>query len=100
VRIWHEDFGHFAADPNAMLERLQHLVPLVGREEFEAWKALADGRRIDALFERIMANHYDPAYARTSKRNYGRRPVIPVPLPDLAAGTLASAAAALASGSP
>jgi len=100
VRVWNEDFGHFAADPNAMLERLQHLVPLVGRDEFEAWKALADARLVDLLFERIMVNHYDPAYARTSKRNYGRQPATPLPLPDLDPGSLATAAAALASGNP
>jgi tRNA 2-selenouridine synthase len=96
VRIWHEDFGHFASDPGAMLERLQHLVPLVGRDEFDAWQDLADARRIDELFERIMANHYDPAYARTAKRNYRRQPMVPIALEDLAPQTLAEVARTLA----
>ena len=96
VRVWREDFGHFAADPEAMLARLVYLVPLIGRETFEQWQALAAEGRIDALFERVMVDHYDPAYGRTMRRNYGDRPHAPVLLSDLGPDALGVVAAELA----
>ena len=92
VRVWREDFDHFAKDPGAMLDRLVHLVPLIGRETYEHWLRLAAGQRIDDLFERVMVDHYDPAYARTQRRNYGERAFIELDLPDLGAPALAEVA--------
>jgi tRNA 2-selenouridine synthase len=46
------------------------LKPLVGSEEFNAWKALLDNQKMPELFERLMANHYDPAYRRSTLRHY------------------------------
>lgn len=73
VRLWREDYRHFEEDPQELLAKLEHLVPLVGHQEFEQWKALADQHQMPALFERLMLNHYDPAYARSLRRNYGER---------------------------
>ena len=36
VALWREDYSHFERDPNAMVERLRYLRPLVGGEEFAA----------------------------------------------------------------
>ena len=96
VRVWREDFAHFASDPGAMLERLVYLVPLIGREIYEQWQALARAGEIDALFERVMVDHYDPAYGRTQRRNYGERVFIDLPLSDLGAAALADVARQLA----
>ena len=96
VRVWREDFSHFAADPTAMLARLVYLVPLIGREVFEQWQTLAAEGRIDALFERVMVDHYDPAYGRTMRRNYGDRAHTPLRLPDLGPEALRLVAADLA----
>lgn len=96
VRVWREDFSHFAADPEAMLARLVYLVPLTGREVFEQWQALAAAGRIDDLFERVMVDHYDPAYGRSMRRNYGDRPHTPLALPDLGAEALRAVAIDLA----
>lgn len=96
VRVWREDFGHFAADPESMLARLVYLVPLIGRETFERWQALAAAGRVDELFERVMVDHYDPAYGRTMRRNYGERAHAPLPLPDLGADALQAVARQLA----
>ena len=79
-----------------MLDRLVHLVPLIGRETYEHWLRLAAGQRIDDLFERVMVDHYDPAYARTQRRNYGERAFIELDLPDLGAPALAEVARRLA----
>lgn len=70
VLLWREDYRHFEEDPQGLLEKLAYLRPLVGGEEFEAWKALADQRAMPDLFERLMRNHYDPAYRRSILRNY------------------------------
>lgn len=70
VTLWREDYGHFERDLDAMMERLRHLRPLVGGEEFALWERLASERRAPELFERLMEAHYDPAYARSIGKNY------------------------------
>ena len=70
VKLWREDYSHFEADLDAMMERLRHLRPLVGGEEFAVWERLAKERRAPELFERLMTAHYDPAYARSIGKNY------------------------------
>ena len=70
VMLWRQDYRHFEEDPMAMLERLRFLRPLIGGEEFGEWEALANEGRMPELFERLMRNHYDPAYRRSVLRNY------------------------------
>lgn len=98
VRVWREDFPHFAVEPQRMLDRLVHLVPLIGRETFNQWQALASAGRIDELFERVMVDHYDPAYARTARRHFGERSLQALDLPDLGEAALAEVARRLAAG--
>ncbi|MEK9816894.1 MAG: tRNA 2-selenouridine(34) synthase MnmH, partial [Limnobacter sp.] len=43
---------------------------LVGGKEFEEWEQLAAERKMPELFERLMRNHYDPAYRRSILREY------------------------------
>ena len=71
VRLWREDYPHFAADPVSMVDKLAPLKPLVGGQELAAWAALAKEGRADELFERLMVTHYDPCYARSTTREYG-----------------------------
>jgi tRNA 2-selenouridine synthase len=96
VRLWQEDFGHFRTDPESLLRCLQHLIPLVGREEFDAWRSLGQAGRVDELFERLMVKHYDPAYARTHAKHFGNVEMRPVVLPDLNSATLEELARQLA----
>lgn len=96
VRLWHEDYAHFVADPVGMVEQLRPLRPLVGGEVYERWLALAAAGRTDELFERVMAEHYDPAYSRSTRRLFrhehgGER----IALPSLAPEALAALAAEL-----
>jgi tRNA 2-selenouridine synthase len=70
VRLWREDYGHFEADPDALIAKLRHLRPLIGGEEFAHWERLAAERRMPELFQRLMEAHYDPAYARSIGRNF------------------------------
>lgn len=68
VRIWREDFPHFALDPVAMVDKLEPLKPLVGGDELALWRQLAQAGCVDQLFERVMVHHYDPCYARSTRR--------------------------------
>ena len=71
VRLWREDYPHFAADPVGMVEKLVPLKPLVGGEVLDSWQALAASGEVDDLFESVMLRHYDPCYTRSTRRNYG-----------------------------
>ena len=70
VQLWREDYGHFERDPDALIERLRRLRPLVGGEEFTHWESLAKERRMPELFRRLMEGYYDPAYAHSMRKNY------------------------------
>ena len=70
VTLWREDYRHFEENPKNLIEQLEHLKPLVGSDEFETWQELADNQKISELFERLMTNHYDPAYTRSTLRHY------------------------------
>jgi tRNA 2-selenouridine synthase len=70
VKLWREDYRHFEEDPDGLMDRLRHLRPLIGGEEFALWQKLADERRMPELFQRLMEAHYDPAYARSMPKNF------------------------------
>ncbi|MET0382106.1 MAG: tRNA 2-selenouridine(34) synthase MnmH, partial [Burkholderiaceae bacterium] len=96
VRLWREDYAHFAADPVSMVAKLAPLKPLVGGQELAWWRTLADENRTDELFERVMTAHYDPCYARSTTREYGPGEAADrLPIESLAAQALAAAARAL-----
>lgn len=71
VKLWAEDYPHFCTDPQAMVDKLKPLIPLVGKVEYETWQSLAAQGQTAELFERIMLKHYDPCYSRSMLRNYG-----------------------------
>ena len=73
VRLWREDYPHFAVDLVAMVRKLEPLKPLVGNEVLSNWNSLAATGQIDTLFESVMTQHYDPCYTRSTRRNYGVR---------------------------
>src|SRR5882672_2985693 len=70
VALWREDYGHFERDLDGMMDRLRHLRPLVGGDEFSRWQSLATERRAPELFQRLMEAHYDPAYAHSIRKNF------------------------------
>ena len=54
-----------------MVRKLEPLKPLVGKEALAHWLSLANEGRVDELFESVMTRHYDPCYARSTRRNFG-----------------------------
>jgi tRNA 2-selenouridine synthase len=73
VKLWREDYPHFAADPVGMVNKLEPLKPLVGKETLAEWALLAASGRVDELFESVMVRHYDPCYVRSTRHNYGEQ---------------------------
>jgi tRNA 2-selenouridine synthase len=70
VLLWREDYHHFEERPLDMLKQLAFLRQMVGGEEFSIWETLAKEKKMPELFERLMKVHYDPAYRRSTLRNY------------------------------
>lgn len=66
------EYRHFVDDPALLFERLERLAPLHGQRQVDAWKALAGAGRWEAFVESMLAQHYDPAYEHSMKRNYLR----------------------------
>jgi tRNA 2-selenouridine synthase len=97
VRLWREDYAHFVTDPVGMVEKLAPLKPLIGGEELARWRSLAAVGQIDELFERVMTMHYDPCYARSTRKSYKTADSRPfVELPSLSPEKLATVASDLA----
>lgn len=71
VAMWREDYPHLVADPVAMVEMLQPLKPMVGKEALDRWTQLAAVGRVDELFESVMEDHYDRCYERSTRRHFG-----------------------------
>jgi tRNA 2-selenouridine synthase len=72
VRFLIAEYRHFLADPAALKAQLDCLVALHGREVIGRWRAAADRGDWEALVADLLENHYDPAYRRSTHRNYTR----------------------------
>ena len=62
-----EEYQHFLEDREALHAQLGCLVALHGRERIAEWKAIGDWRE---LVRRLLVEHYDPAYRRSSHKNF------------------------------
>ena len=87
-------YADVTADPAALAERIDALLPLQGNAAVGRWHAMAAARDHEALAAELMERHYDPRYAKGQMRA-GAEPVATVDLagPDDAA--IAAAAARL-----
>lgn len=70
VRLLRGEYAHFEADMPSLLRQLDCLVSLHGHERVSSWKALATARDWDQMVERLLEEHYDPAYSRSITRNF------------------------------
>ncbi|SDD09826.1 tRNA 2-selenouridine(34) synthase MnmH [Paraburkholderia lycopersici] len=70
VALLLEEYGHLLADRAYFREQLVKLTPLHGRERIENWCGLLDADRRAELSEALIAEHYDPAYTRSTRRHY------------------------------
>ncbi|MGA8005469.1 MAG: tRNA 2-selenouridine(34) synthase MnmH, partial [Burkholderiales bacterium] len=74
VGLLMDEYRHFFADRAALDAQLDCLVGLHGRERVGEWKALAARGAWPELVARLLAEHYDPAYRRSSLHNFARLP--------------------------
>jgi tRNA 2-selenouridine synthase len=70
VELLKDEYAHFLERPDLLGTQLDCLVTLHGRERIAAWKGLADSGAWDELVQRLLTEHYDPAYLRGMGRNY------------------------------
>ena len=83
-------YGPTAGSPDRVVQTLEKLVPLQGREKVAAWRALACAGDMVALAEALMSEHYDPRYEKMRARHAGGAET--VRMARLDAGGLAAAA--------
>jgi tRNA 2-selenouridine synthase len=70
VTLLLEEYRHFVEDPAVLEAQLDCLVGLHGRERIARWKALAARGGWREFVRALLAEHYDPAYRRSSLRNF------------------------------
>ena len=90
-------YKHFeTTDVPRLVDKLQKLIPKVGRKKVEEWEAWIAEERWDEFVEDILINHYDTAYAQAAQRS-GRDDEAAefLMLPDTEDATYANAAAEL-----
>jgi tRNA 2-selenouridine synthase len=70
VELLLEEYRHFLEDRAALEAQLDCLVALHGKEKIGAWKDLARRGAWREFVALLLAEHYDPAYRRSSSRNF------------------------------
>jgi tRNA 2-selenouridine synthase len=74
VTLLLEEYRHFVANPALLDAQLDCLGGLHGREKIAAWKALAARGAWREFVAALLREHYDPAYRRSSQRNFTQLP--------------------------
>jgi tRNA 2-selenouridine synthase len=75
-------YGDVVADRQALEAALARLPVHPGRQRLEDWRGLADAGDFEALAQALIELHYDPAYARSSRKD-ARRVLGQVTMPGL-----------------
>ena len=70
VALLLDEYGHFVAGRAALDAQLDCLAALHGKEKIAQWKALAAAGDWREFVARLLVEHYDPAYRRSSMRNF------------------------------
>jgi tRNA 2-selenouridine synthase len=70
VSLLLDEYRHFLEARKTLEAQLDCLVALHGREKIAQWKTLAARGEWREFVARILLEHYDPAYRRSSHRNF------------------------------
>lgn len=73
VTLLMDDYAHFLKNSALLAERLSHLTELHGHKVIGEWQNMAEKGDWTALVEQLLANHYDPAYRRSTENNFRQR---------------------------
>jgi tRNA 2-selenouridine synthase len=77
VTLLLQEYEFFLENRKKLYEQLDCLVSLHGRDKVEKWKALAESGAWREFVARLLVEHYDPAYQRSSHKNFTRLPEAP-----------------------
>jgi tRNA 2-selenouridine synthase len=72
VSLLLDEYRHFLEDRKSLEAQLDCLVALHGRAKIAEWKSLAARGAWREFVARLLVEHYDPAYRRSSLRNFAR----------------------------
>ena len=70
VALLLEDYAFFAQDAELFCNRLQTLVPTLGKALIEEWQSMVNTGHTAQVVEDLLIKHYDPTYARSVARNF------------------------------
>jgi tRNA 2-selenouridine synthase len=70
VQLLKEEYAHFIADPQSLLEKVACLKELHSKERLAHWNTLAHAGRWDEFVLDMLVSHYDPAYHRSTLKHY------------------------------
>jgi len=70
VTLLLDEYRHFLADRAALEAQLDCLTALHGKERIARWKTLAAKGEWRDFVAHLLREHYDPAYQRSSTRNF------------------------------
>ena len=70
VALLKEEYAHFLAEPERLNHQLDILVTMHGHARVAEWKGLSGAHAWDELVQRLLTEHYDPAYMRGMARSF------------------------------
>lgn len=96
VQLLHDEYAHLRAQPQLLLEKLDHLRDLHSKQQLAHWTALAQAGDWPSLVQDLLHRHYDPAYLRSTLKHFARLAEARVlRLPELSAAAFSGLAAEL-----
>jgi tRNA 2-selenouridine synthase len=69
-RLLLDEYGHFLANADGLIDRLRALTMHYGKAKIEQWVGMCVEGRYAELVESLLHEHYDPAYDRSIQRNF------------------------------
>ncbi|MFZ6766243.1 tRNA 2-selenouridine(34) synthase MnmH [Undibacterium sp. Di26W] len=70
VDLLMQEYAHFILSPASLNQQLDFLTSLYGKEKIAAWRQLATTGELALLVKNLLEQHYDPAYAKSVRRNF------------------------------
>jgi tRNA 2-selenouridine synthase len=99
VRLLIEDYQHFACNAPALNTQLAYLTDLHGKARIAKWQEMATAGQMPELVDELLVEHYDPAYTRSTHRNFTQyEGAAVVPLAEISPASCLAAARGLHEG--
>ncbi len=70
VKLLLDEYKFFVEDGELFTQRLQALVPLLGKEVISRWEDWIQAQETPKVVQELLSLHYDPAYSGSIARNF------------------------------